>query len=108
MFYLNKTKINSIVFLLLFISPHIVYCIIPASVVPYYYIFLPICYLILFFIFFNFYLEKEFTKPLLFSFSFLIFGISNLIVHDATAFFNLLAPVVALLGYIFVFKKKSI
>lgn len=103
---LEKTKINSIVFLLLFISPHIIYSVIPADFVSVYYIILPVCYLLIVLWFDVFFKKKRFIKPLLFSVSFLIFGIINLILHSSTAFFNLLAPIVAFLGYCFVFKKE--
>lgn len=103
---LEKTTFNSIVFLLLFISPHIIYSVIPKDIVSVYYILLPICYLLITVRFFVFFKENFFIKPLLFSVSFLILGILNLILHASTAFFNLIAPIVAFLGYCFVFKKK--
>lgn len=103
---LNKSKINSLIFLLLFISPHIIYSVIPKNFVSIYYIILPICYLLIVLWFTVFFKEKRFIKPLLFSVSFLIFGIINLILHGSTAFFNLIAPIVAFLGYCFVFKKE--
>jgi hypothetical protein len=103
---LNKIEINSIVFLLLFITPHVVYSVIPKDTVPIYYILLPSCYLIFAVKNKSFFLNKNYNKPFFLSFSFLIFGSINLLIHESTAFFNLLAPIVAFLGYCYVFKKK--
>ncbi len=103
---LNKIEINSIVFLLLFITPHIVYSVIPKKIVPIYYILLPSCYLIFAIKNRSFFFNKNFSKPIFLSFSFLIFGSINLLIHESTAFFNLIAPIVAFLGYCYVFKKK--
>lgn len=106
MLILKSYTLNSIVFILLFISPHIVYSAIPQNTVGIYYTILPVCYLLLALRFLSFFKEKFFIKALLFSISFLIFGIVNLILHGSTAFFNLIAPIVAFLGYCYVFKKK--
>jgi|GEM_PF-2338255 len=106
MLIFKSYTLNSIVFLLLFISPHIVYCVIPKEIVPIYYIILPISYLILALINLNFFKRREFIKPLLFSLSFVFFGFLNLLFHSSTSFFNLIAPIVAFLGYCFVFKNK--
>jgi len=47
-----------------------------------------------------------FTKPFFFTISFLYFGIINLFFHGAFNFFNLIGPIVAFLGYCFLFKKE--
>ncbi len=103
---INKTVINSIVFLLLFISPHIIYSVIPKNIVSLYYIILPSCYFLISLRFSVYFKQKQFIKPLLFCSSFLILGILNLILHGSTAFFNLIAPIVAFLGYCFALKKE--
>ena len=104
--YLEKTKSNSIVFLLLFLSPQIIYSVIPKNFVSTYYIILPICYLILLLKNINFFFSKEFLKPLLLSISFVFFGLINLVIHESNAFFNLLAPIVAFMGYCYLLNKK--
>nr|WP_314839274.1 hypothetical protein [uncultured Flavobacterium sp.] len=103
---MNRTLINSIIFIFLFISPHIIYSVIPVNFVAVYYTTLPICYVLIVLWFTGYLKEKIFFKPLLLSVSFLIFGIINLILHGSTAFFNLIAPIASFLGYCFVFKKK--
>lgn len=103
---LNKIKINSLIFLVLFISPHIVYSVIHKNVVSIYYFLLLFCYFILIVNYFNWFKEKKFLKPLLFSFSFFLFGLINLVIHSSTTFFNLIAPIITFFGFSFVMNKK--
>ncbi len=104
--YISNAYKNSVIFLLLFLSPHIIYSVIPASSVAAYYLILPICYIVLAIHLFKFFNNDFFLKPFILSISFIVFGLFNMIVYSNLAVFNLMAPIVAFLGYLFIVKKK--
>jgi hypothetical protein len=98
--------INSLFFLLLFISPHIIYSVMPKNFISVFHFIMPFLFFVLALKNISFFFNKKFILPLLFSMSFLIFGIINLIAHQEISIFNLIAPIVAFMGFCFIYQNK--
>lgn len=100
-----KILFNSLLLIFLFVSPHIVYSIIPNSFVFIFYTTILLFYFFLFFSFVFIDIEK-YLIPFLFSCSFIALGTINSLVHNEFSFFNILAPLIAFLGYHFILEKR--
>lgn len=102
----SRNSFNSLIFIFLFLSPHIVYSIIPSLFVVPYFLILVISYFLVALFLFNYISKKLFLYPFIFTLSFIFIGSLNLFVNNYLSFFNLISPIIAFLGFTLIFKKK--
>ncbi|MBA4408504.1 MAG: hypothetical protein C0397_03665 [Odoribacter sp.] len=102
----RKSVLNSLVLITLFILPYLVTSDISLRNVYLVYYMLIGCYIFLG-LFMNKYLfNKEYRNVLFFTLMFVFFGVINQIINGYFSYFNLLAPLIAYLGYVFTHKNK--
>ena len=102
----KKVSINNLIIVMLFLTPHTFLSILPDNYSSYYSVALYALALI-FFLAKSKYLNYKYKTEILFAFCFGFFAFLNLILKSSTSFFNLIAPLFALFGYLYLRKNSS-
>lgn len=101
-----KSSIKGLFFIIFFISPVCFSASLPNSSQKKYVLFLLFGYIICA-IYLNIKpIEPKFRQPLLLTAIFFFLGILNLLIRNSNAFFNIIGPIIALLGYCFIATKQ--
>lgn len=104
---LSKIDFFSIFFLLLFIAPHTVVSVISQrSTALVYYPILVVSYLIFIVFFLKEAKKIKYISALIFALLFVLTGIFNMIIHNSTSTFNIIAPVISYFAYVGISKNS--
>lgn len=103
--YLNKSNIYSVLALLLLVTPHVLLSILPRDTSG---VYLYVIYgvTILFVIGNSRDLVRKNRNAMIFSMTFILFGLVNLFIKGVASLFNLIGPLLALFGFVFLRKNK--
>jgi len=104
--FLRKNVLNSLVLITLFILPYLITADLKLKDMYLFYYILVSCYIILGLFMKEYLFNKEYRNALWFSLLFIFFGAFNQIVNGYFSYFNLLAPFIAYLGYVFTRKNE--
>lgn len=103
---LEKSTFSGIIFVFLFVAPHTILSAAPSGYQKPILYSLFICHGILFISMANLFFNKNYFKLSVLTIIFISIGLINLAVHKSTSLFNLVGPVVGLIGYCYYSKNE--
>ena len=103
---MNKISINNIIIALLFVTPHTLFSILPSNYSSLYSAML-YSFALLFFLAKSKYLHFKYITEISFAFCFCFFALLNLMLKGSSALFNVVAPLFALFGYLYLRRNKK-
>lgn len=101
-----KSVCNSIILIFLFIIPYTISANLNTQALNVLYLVLLILYSALTVFLYKDLLKKEYSTALKFALIFMVFGVFNQLINNYVSYFNILAPFIAYLGYVFTIKYK--
>lgn len=98
--------VNSVVLILVFVAPYLIYAKTSQSIKSFIDVLLLILYILVGFSLRRALLEIKYRQALLFAISFMLFGMLNMIVNSYFRSYNIVAPLAAYIGFVYVNKKS--